>query len=54
MAMHELRLIMATLLFTFDLELCEESENWADQKSFALWIKDPLMVRATPRIRENR
>ncbi|OLN95255.1 Versicolorin B desaturase 4 [Colletotrichum chlorophyti] len=48
MAMHEMRLILATLLFEFDLELCDESRNWSDQKSFALWIKNPLMVRATP------
>ncbi|KAK2674259.1 Cytochrome P450, E-class, group I [Fusarium oxysporum f. sp. vasinfectum] len=48
MAMHEMRLILATLLFKYDLELCEESRNWADQKSFALWIKTPLMMRAKP------
>lgn len=48
MAMHEMRLLLATLLFKFDLELCAGSENWADQKAYALWIKDPLNVRATP------
>ncbi|KAF4962251.1 hypothetical protein FSARC_9639 [Fusarium sarcochroum] len=48
MAMHEMRLILATLLFKYDLELCDESRNWADQKSFALWIKNPLMIRAKP------
>ncbi|KAH6967569.1 cytochrome P450 [Ilyonectria sp. MPI-CAGE-AT-0026] len=48
MAMHEMRLILATLLFKYDLELCDESRNWANQKSFALWIKKPLMVRAKP------
>ncbi|KNB09500.1 hypothetical protein FOXG_10066 [Fusarium oxysporum f. sp. lycopersici 4287] len=48
MAMHEMRLILATLLFKYDLELCEESRNWVDQKSFALWIKTPLMMRAKP------
>jgi cytochrome P450 len=53
MAMHEMRLIMATLLQTYDLELCEESANWAAQKSFVLWIKGPLVVRATPRVREK-
>ncbi|KAJ4117491.1 hypothetical protein NW768_010854 [Fusarium equiseti] len=48
MAMHEMRLILAVLLFKFDLELEEESRDWADQKSFALWIKSPLMMRAKP------
>ncbi|KAF5679249.1 cytochrome P-450 monooxygenase [Fusarium heterosporum] len=48
MAMHEMRLILVTLLINFDIELCEESRNWVDQKSFALWIKNPLNVRAKP------
>ncbi|KAI1073307.1 hypothetical protein LB507_010878 [Fusarium sp. FIESC RH6] len=48
MAMHEMRLILAVLLFKFELELEEECRDWADQKSFALWIKSPLMIRAKP------
>lgn len=48
MAMHEMRLLLATLLFKFDFELCEESKNWTDQKAFALWIKNPLMLCAKP------
>ncbi|KAL0935526.1 uncharacterized protein CTRU02_210117 [Colletotrichum truncatum] len=54
MAMHEMRLILATLLFTYNFELCEESQNWKDQKSFALWIKNPLMIRATPLAAQDR
>lgn len=45
MALHEMRLILATVLFKFDLELCEESRGWAEQKAFALWMKGPLMCR---------
>ncbi|KAK7699116.1 hypothetical protein SLS64_011893 [Diaporthe eres] len=48
MAMHEMRLILATLIFRFDFDLCDESRNWEAQKSFALWIKNPLEVRAKP------
>lgn len=48
MAMHEMRLLLAAMLFNFDLELCEKSRDWADQKSYALWIKTPLLVRARP------
>lgn len=48
MAMHEMRLILATLIFKFDFEICEESRNWAAQKAFALWIKSPMRVRAKP------
>ncbi|POS72772.1 hypothetical protein DHEL01_v208832 [Diaporthe helianthi] len=54
MAMHEMRLILATLIFKFDFELCSESRNWAAQKSFALWIKTPLMARARPVSVQNR
>lgn len=46
MAMHEMRLILAVLLFEYDLELSDTSRNWSEQKSFALWIKKPLMIYA--------
>ena len=36
MAMHEMRLTLATLIFKFDFDICDESRNWADQKPFAL------------------
>lgn len=48
MALHEMRLLLATLLFKYDLELDGDSQGWSDQKSFALWIKKPLMVYAKP------
>lgn len=54
MANYEMRLIMAKLLLAYDLELEEESTNWHDQKCYALWIKPPLMVRATPRVKEEK
>ncbi|KAI1073350.1 cytochrome P450 [Whalleya microplaca] len=41
----QMRLILATLLFTFDLELCDESRRWNDQKTYMLWMKKPLMCR---------
>ncbi|CAH0052407.1 unnamed protein product [Clonostachys solani] len=49
MAMHEMRLLLATVLFRYDLELSDESRDWSAQKSFALWIKKPLLIRATPK-----
>ncbi|KAH8651059.1 cytochrome P450 [Xylariales sp. PMI_506] len=45
MAMHEVRLIVAKLLFKFNLEICEESSNWDDQRAFVLWEKKPLMCK---------
>lgn len=41
-----MRLILAKVLFEFDLELVEQSDSWmADQKVFGLWRKPPLMVK---------
>ncbi|TLS22076.1 uncharacterized protein PpBr36_09391 [Pyricularia pennisetigena] len=49
LAYHEMRLIFSKLVWNFDLELCPESENWRDQKTYILWEKHPLMVRLKPR-----
>ncbi|GME43669.1 Cytochrome p450 [Neofusicoccum parvum] len=49
LAYHEVRIILAMMLWSFDMELCEESFNWADQKSWTLWDKPKLMVRIKPR-----
>jgi cytochrome P450 len=48
-AYHEMRLIMAELLFSFDLELCKESDGWAeDQRTFVLNEKVPLWMKLKP------
>jgi cytochrome P450 len=47
MAMHEMRLILASVMLRFDLELCERSQNWLDQKTYALWMKNPLLCKVT-------
>jgi cytochrome P450 len=48
LAWLELRLLVAKTLWHYDIELCPESENWTDQKSYLAWEKGPLMVTATP------
>ncbi|KAM3420686.1 hypothetical protein BST61_g3940 [Cercospora zeina] len=53
LAWHEMRLILATTLYNFDLHLCEESENWTDQKVYTLWEKIPLWVRLSPAQQEE-
>jgi cytochrome P450 len=45
MAYHEMRLIMAKVLYTFDFELAPESKDWNDQDTFILWQKKPLMCK---------
>ncbi|PLB50796.1 cytochrome P450 [Aspergillus steynii IBT 23096] len=47
LAYNEMRLILARILWNFDLELCQESWRWNEQKSYALWDKPALMFIAT-------
>ncbi|KAF2398789.1 benzoate 4-monooxygenase cytochrome P450 [Trichodelitschia bisporula] len=51
LAYHEMRLILAMLLYHFDLRLSDESKSWNNQKVYALWAKPPLMVMVGPRKR---
>ncbi|KAL4901002.1 cytochrome P450 [Aspergillus multicolor] len=44
-AWNEMRVILARVLWNFDLELAPESEGWERQKVYTLWDKGPLMVR---------
>jgi hypothetical protein len=44
-----MRLILAKVLFTFDLELVDKERDWiGEQKVFTLWEKGALMVRLKP------
>ncbi|CAI7619872.1 unnamed protein product [Penicillium glandicola] len=45
LANAEMRLLLAKLLWNFDLELLAESLNWTEQKSFSLWSRPELMVK---------
>ncbi|KAF4308505.1 putative cytochrome p450 protein [Botryosphaeria dothidea] len=48
LAYHEMRMILAKLVWNFDFELCPESEGWIRQKIWTLWSKPPLWLKATP------
>ena len=50
LAFAEMRLILARVLWNFDLELCEESADWAEQKSSTLWEKPALMCKLRTRV----
>lgn len=52
LAYHEMRLILAKVLWHFDVELCPQSDNWIQQKLFTLWDKGPLMVKLHPVVRK--
>lgn len=48
LAMHEMRYILARVLFKFDLKLCQESREWDVQRAFILWEKKPLICTIQP------
>lgn len=50
LAYMEMRIILARLLWNFDVEIEEESCGWIKQRVFILWEKGPLFVRLTRRV----
>ncbi|EXJ66737.1 uncharacterized protein A1O5_09932 [Cladophialophora psammophila CBS 110553] len=50
LAYHEMRLILAHVLWNFDLRLAPQSRGWTEsQRTFALWEKPPLMIELRAR-----
>lgn len=43
-----MRLIVAALVWNFDMELVPGQDNWLDQKIYFVWEKQPLMVKLAP------
>jgi cytochrome P450 len=50
LAYNEVGLVLARVLWNFDLELCDESKEWHQQKSYTLWEKPPLMCKVKERL----
>ncbi|KAH8880867.1 cytochrome P450 [Thozetella sp. PMI_491] len=48
LAYAEMRLILARLVYNFDIQLVDERQDWLDQKVYLLWNKLPLQVYLTP------
>ena len=49
LAYAEMRIILARLIWNFDMELCDESKNWTDgMKVFMINQRGPLIVKLTP------
>ncbi|KAF6815148.1 cytochrome p450 [Colletotrichum plurivorum] len=49
LAWPEMRIIIASLLHNFEIELVDPSFNWLDQDSYGIWDKHPLWVKLLPR-----
>ncbi|KAK8022078.1 cytochrome P450 [Apiospora rasikravindrae] len=49
LAYAEMRLILAKIVYNFDMRIAEESRGWLEgQKAFTVWDKPPLQVYLTP------
>ncbi|KAK2021586.1 cytochrome P450 [Colletotrichum zoysiae] len=54
LAYGEMRLILARILWNFDLRLADESRGWAERSQvYTLWEKGPLKVFLTPRTTDS-
>ncbi|KAL1854027.1 hypothetical protein VTK73DRAFT_8826 [Phialemonium thermophilum] len=49
LAYSEMRLILARLLFNFDIELADKNSQWLNQNAYIIWKKPPLEVYLHPR-----
>lgn len=50
LAYIEMRLVLARILFNFDMVLRAESRHWLEnQKAYNIWSKPPLHIRLSPR-----
>ena len=51
LAYFELRLILARMVWNFDISLPDgpgSGLKWDDQKTYAVWVREPFVVRLTP------
>lgn len=53
LAYVEMRVILARMIFNFDMELAEPEKDWLDQDAFFLWDKPALNVKLTPPNKEG-
>ncbi|MCJ1470805.1 hypothetical protein MMC07_009452 [Pseudocyphellaria aurata] len=50
LAYAEMRLVIARLIYNFEIDLCVESQNWIDhQEVYFIWEHGPLMVQLSER-----
>lgn len=50
LAYAEFRLILARMMWNFDMEIADQSRNWMDQQqSYLLWRKPALYAHLMPK-----
>ncbi|KAI1777998.1 cytochrome P450 [Hypoxylon cercidicola] len=54
LAYAEMRLILAKIIFNFDMTLADDCKDWLrDQKAYVVWDKPPLNIYMTPVARKS-
>ncbi|KAF2455557.1 cytochrome P450 [Lineolata rhizophorae] len=54
LAWAEMRIILAQLLWNFNFELCEDSQDWSEQrKTYILWANHSMNVKLSPRLEKG-
>ncbi|KAL4866519.1 hypothetical protein BDV12DRAFT_210446 [Aspergillus spectabilis] len=48
LAYSEIRLIIALIIWNFDLKLADDCQDWIKEKNFLMWQKGPLKTYLTP------
>lgn len=43
-----MKLILARIIYNFDIQLADEENDWMKQDTYILWDKGPLPVYLTP------
>lgn len=55
LAYTEMRLVLARVIFNFDLRLADDSRGWIErQKVYNMWQRAPLNVYLTPVVRNEK
>ena len=49
LAKAEMRLILAKMVWHFDMQLANPKSDWTKQPIYGLWDKNPLLVKLTPK-----
>lgn len=47
-AYNEMRVILGSVLWHFDIDLVDRDDNWLDQNNYDLWEKKPLYISLKP------
>ncbi|OBR14494.1 Cytochrome P450 [Colletotrichum higginsianum IMI 349063] len=49
LAMSEMRVILARVIWNFEMQIADDSRDWTEQELFGLWKKGPLNIHLKPR-----